>query len=121
MTEIFRRPRLQIGPAKALPVKVLAFGVDATLGEDVPNLRADALIEISAHSPALADISHENRLQLIVSLPHLIRRVAFLLHSSKSNQSVRVLGNEQDFLKLDASLASHVEALAVAEVTSKNS
>ena len=61
------------------PVERAAFRVDAALREDAPDLSADALIEAAPHGLTLPDARHGNRLQLVVSLLHLIRRVPLLL------------------------------------------
>ena len=58
----------KIGPAKALPVEVMALRVDAALAENSSSLCAYAHVEAAAHSLALPDTGHGHRLQLLVGL-----------------------------------------------------
>lgn len=62
----------KIGPAKALPVEVMALRVNAALPKNPSGFGAHTHVEAAAHSLALPDACHGNRLQLVISLSHFV-------------------------------------------------
>lgn len=62
----------KIGPAKALPVEVMALRVNAALPKNPSGFGAHTHVEAAAHSLALPDAGHGNRLQPVISLSHFV-------------------------------------------------